>query len=277
MFSMTMKKKIAFVKMVAAGNDFVVVDAVNLPAVLLKRLAEKICQRKYGIGADGLLVLAKSRIADALMRIFNPDGSEAEMCGNGARCFSFYLSAKRKAQSAKLKIETRAGIVHSEIRGENVKIKLTDPKEMKLDISIRINNRSLRVNFINTGVPHVVVFVQGLDNIDVAGLGRQIRYHQRFAPRGANVNFVEVLNPKAIKIRTYERGVEGETYACGTGSTAAALITGQKLAFEKTKKIDVFTQSGEVLKVYFTKTKKGFKDVWLEGKVSLVYKGEYHV
>jgi len=265
-----------FMKMVAAGNDFVVVNAANLPAVPLKRLAEKICQRKYGIGADGLLLCEESRSADAKMRIFNPDGSEAEMCGNGARCFSLYVNLKQKRKT-RLKIETKAGMVSAEVRGETVKIKLTDPKAMRLDTLIPINNRKLRVNFINTGVPHAVIFVEGLDGIDVAGLGRQIRYHKYFAPAGTNVNFVEVVSRNSARIRTYERGVENETLACGTGSSAAALITAVKLGLVGKNMVKVITAGGETLKVYFEKTRTGFNDVWLEGEVKIVYGGEYHV
>jgi diaminopimelate epimerase len=273
-----MKKKIEFTKMVAAGNDFVVIENKLRPAgCRLQNFAREICNRKYGVGADGLLVYEKSRVADVKMRIFNPDGSEPDMCGNGARCFSLFVSAKRKAKTAKLKIETKSGIVDAQVHRELVKVKLTNPKTIKLNIPIQINNRTLRVNFINTGVPHVVIFVQGLDNIDVLSLGRQIRYHQRFAPKGTNVNFVEVTGKSQIKLRTYERGVEDETLACGTGSTAAALITSQKLNLVNSRKINVFTKSGEALKIYFEKTKKGFRDVWLEGKARIVYEGNFFI
>jgi diaminopimelate epimerase len=272
-----MRKKIEFTKTVAAGNDFVVIDnRRQAKGYRLKALASKICDRKYGVGADGLLVLEKSKIASVRMRIFNPDGSEAEMCGNGARVFSLYVSENFQAKKEKLKIETKAGIVDAEVQGEIVKVKLTDPAGIKLDIPIQVNNRSLRVNYINTGVPHTVIFVQGLYNIDVKGLGRQIRNHARFAPAGTNVNFVEVLSRRSIKIRTYERGVEDETLACGTGSTAAALITSMKLPVT-VNSIQVHTQGGEILKVYFEKNRTGFKDVWLEGKVRIVYEGVYYV
>jgi len=269
-----MKKKIEFIKMVAAGNDFVVIkNSCQLSAVSCQLLAKNICNRKYGVGADGLLVLEKSKAADVKMRIFNPDGSEAEMCGNGARCVALWAKSKVTSHKSQVKIETKAGIIESKVEANNVKIKLTDPGNMKLDIPIMINNRNIKVNFINTGVPHTVIFVQGLDDFDVAGLGRQIRYHQRFAPAGTNVNFVEVLGASRIKLRTYERGVEAETQACGTGSTAAALITSRKLPSSNLRKISVLTESGEILKVYFQKTKKIFKEVWLEGKVKIVYEG----
>jgi diaminopimelate epimerase len=278
-------KSINFTKMVATGNDFVVIEN-RLPASSssLQALAKKSCDRKYGIGADGLLVLEKSRRADIKMRIFNADGSEAEMCGNGARCVALYLTAKlpacrtgRKTPNSKLRIETKAGIIKSEVNGESVLINLTDPKGLKLEIPLKVNNRSIRVNFINTGVPHTVVFVEGLERIDVTNLGRQIRFHRHFAPAGTNVNFVEVLNNNSIRVRTYERGVEDETLACGTGSVASALIASYMLCSPGKKVVSVHTKSGEVLKVYLNENKNKFQDIWLEGRAHIAYKGVYYV
>ena len=207
---------VPFIKMVASGNDFVVIDERHASRVMRYALtAKKICDRKYGIGADGMLVLGKSKRADIRMRIFNADGSEAEMCGNGARCVAYYMNAKRTTHNAKLKIETRAGIIESRVSGQDVQIRLTDPKNVRLNIPIKVNGRSIKVNFINTGVPHAVIFVEGLGKIDVAAIGRQVRYHRRFAPAGTNVDFVEVISNARIKVRTYERGVEDETLACG--------------------------------------------------------------
>ncbi|MDP2924275.1 MAG: diaminopimelate epimerase [Candidatus Omnitrophota bacterium] len=273
---MTKTSQIEFTKMVASGNDFVIIDAMRyaLCAMRWNDLVKKICDRKYGVGADGLLLLEKSKVADVRMRIFNADGSEAEMCGNGARCVAYWQSAKRKALSAKLKIETKAGIIESEVKGENVKIKLTVPKDMKVGIPIMVNSRVLKVNFINTGVPHTVIFVEGLEKIDVDGLGRIIRYHENFKPAGTNVNFVEVKGDNSIKVRTYERGVEAETLACGTGSVASALIAAHNLQpIASSDKTDVLTKSGEILKVYFNKIGDKFSDVWLEGKAKIVYEG----
>ena len=260
-------KKLKFTKMVASGNDFVVID--KKPAGNLCVLTRELCDRKFGVGADGLLLISKAKNADLRMRIINADGSEAEMCGNGARCAALF-SGKKKA-----KILTLAGMINTRVYGSQVKIKLTDPKAIKLDFSLKVNGRPIKVNFINTGVPHVVVFVNGLDKIDVDSIGRLIRWHIKFAPAGTNVNFVEVKENNLICIRTYERGVEGETLACGTGSTASALIFALKNNLENL--IEVKTQSGEVLKIYFNKEEYKFKDVWLEGSARIVYKGEYYV
>ena len=262
-------RKIKFTKMVASGNDFVVTEAKGQKTKSFNDLARRICDRKYGVGADGMLLLGKAGPEVIRMRIFNSDGSEAEMCGNGSRCASLW--AKVKA----LKIKTKAGVIEAIVRKDNVKIKLTDPKGLRLDVPLKLNNRSLKANFINTGVPHAVIFVAGVDKINVQDIGRSIRYHNKFSPAGTNVDFIEVLSKDAIKIRTYERGVEDETLACGTGSVAAALIFALKA--NASHKIYVHTQSGEVLKVYFKKDDSNFSDVWLEGKAQAVYKGEYYV
>jgi diaminopimelate epimerase len=265
--------KIKFTKMVASGNDFVVIEIPNPKSKIqnLSVLANRICDRKYGAGADGMLVLGKSKSADIRMRIFNADGSEAEMCGNGARCAALYASAR----TPNLKIETMAGIVEARVKKDMVKIRLTDPHGLKLDFPINVGGRRLRVNFINTGVPHTVIFVNGLEKIDVEGLGRQIRFHKQFSPKGTNVNFIEVADKNSIKIRTYERGVEGETLACGTGSTASALIFAIKA--KALNSVNVQTESQEVLKVYFNRNECKFRDVWLEGKARIVYTGVYNV
>jgi len=266
--------------MVASGNDFVVVERSQNPAINSPRiLARRICDRKFGVGADGLLLLEKSKIANVKMRIFNPDGSEAEMCGNGARCTALYISRYRMIASQKnlLKLQTIAGVIEARVSRNSARIKLTDPKDIKLGIPIKINNRRLKIDFINTGVPHTVIFVEGLNKIDVANLGRQIRYHKSFSPNGANVDFVEVLNNNSTKVRTYERGVEDETLACGTGAVAAALILATRYSLFAIRRVNVYTKGGEILKVYFEKIKNKFTDVWLEGKAKIVYKGEYYV
>ncbi|MCX5702143.1 MAG: diaminopimelate epimerase [Candidatus Omnitrophica bacterium] len=275
--------KIAFTKMVASGNDFVVIEAgLQATRCKLQVLAKSICDRKYGVGADGLLILEKSKVADIRMRIFNADGSEAQMCGNGARCTALFINTRHKTpacpagrQDTRHKIETRAGIIDSCVNGDNVSIKLTDPEDIKLDIPIKIGNRYLKINFIDTGVPHAVIFVEGLDKIDVFNLGRQIRYHKTFSPKGTNVDFVEVLSDKFIKIRTYERGVEDETLSCGTGMVAAALITGSRLQATGYNNIKVHTQGRETLEVSFEKDSGNFENVWLRGKVCIAFKGQF--
>jgi len=263
--------------MVASGNDFVLIEGISQRAAGdLGELARSLCDRKFGAGADGMLFLEKSKSADIRMRIFNADGSQAQMCGNGARCVAFYLG-RRQQIGRKLKIETAAGVVLAQYFVDVVKVRLTDPQGIRAGIPIDLGDRRIKVNFINTGVPHAVIFVEGLDEIDCFNLGRQIRYHQAFAPAGTNVDFVEVTDNHSIKVRTYERGVEDETLACGTGSAAAALVASFTSSVADVDKIDVRTKGGETLKVYFKRIRGGFSDVWLEGTAAIVYKGEYYV
>jgi diaminopimelate epimerase len=287
-----MKNKITqieFVKMVASGNDFVVIETRNQPAPAkrsgpgkpetreLELLSKKICDRKYGVGADGLLVIEKSKVANFRMRVFNPDGSEAEMCGNGLRCVSLF-TANRKPLTAnrKIKIETKAGILEASVSKDLVKVSMNEPQDLKLDISLNISGEKYVVNFVNTGVPHTVLFVNNLRDTNVKNLGRYIRFHPKFLPQGTNVDFVEIENKKNILVRTYERGVEDETLACGTGSVAAAIITGLKVKVKGLRcKINVETQGGEILHVYFDNLKNKISNVHLEGKAKIVFIGKF--
>lgn len=254
---------IEFTKTTATGNDFAIVNNTsgnyNSLYASLPDMARKICDRKYGAGADGMLLLEGSSKADIRMRIFNSDGSEAEMCGNGARCCARYYDYNLASVSGQLiKIETKAGIIESYVNGNMVRLKMSDPHSMRL---------GPKINFINTGVPHVVIFVDDLENTDVDNLGREIRNSKEFAPSGTNVNFVKVIDKDTIAVRTYERGVEAETLACGTGSVAAAIISGAG---------NVITRGKEKLKVYFEKKDNKISNVRLEGSVLIVYKGGFN-
>ncbi|MFC1658109.1 diaminopimelate epimerase [Candidatus Omnitrophota bacterium] len=276
-----MKRELKFTKMVAAGNDFILIDNRSKSAqqanLKLSLLAKNICNRKYGVGADGLLVLENSGRADFRMRIINPDGSEPKMCGNGIRCAVFYSAGRSRSKSGgMLNIETRAGNIHAVVNKGRVRFQITKPQNIKLGQTLKINKRAIKVNFINTGVPHVVIFTEGLDKIDVVSIGRQVRFHKRFLPEGTNVDFTQVIDENNIKIRTYERGVEDETLACGTGTVAAALITGLYLGSRACQTIDVRTQSRELLRVEFERINGGFKNVWLQGKAEIVYKGIFY-
>ena len=272
-------KKIEFTKIVASGNDFVIINSSQLSALSCQRLTKEICNRKFGVGADGVLLLEKSKKADVRMRIFNADGSEAEMCGNGARCTALYYSRNQKPETSnQIKIETKVGVIESQVKADSVKIKLTEPKDYNPGLPIKINERELKINSINTGVPHAVIFVEGIEHIDVLSLGRQIRYYECFASAGTNVDFVEVINKNTIKARTYERGVEDETLACGTGVAASAIVYSLQSAIHNLKnKMNIITQGGETLKVYFDRKNDKITNVWLEGKVRIVYRGEYYV
>ncbi|MFH1753813.1 MAG: diaminopimelate epimerase [Candidatus Omnitrophota bacterium] len=270
-----MTNELRFTKMVASGNDFIVIDNRSAENPTMKdslpSVAKRLCERRLSAGADGMLVIEDSRNADLKMRIFNPDGSEVDMCGNGSRCAALYALENGIAPK-QMKIETGAGIIDAEVTGLKVKLKLTDPKAVKLNRKIRVGKRSYTVHTINTGVPHVVVFVKDIEKVDVAGLGSKLRYHRLFKPRGSNADFVKVESLKEINVRTYERGVEAETYACGTGSVASAIIA--NLVFGLKPHIDVITKSGETLRVYFAAGKNKVKDVFLEGEARVVFQGK---
>jgi diaminopimelate epimerase len=272
-------KKINFTKMAGAGNDFLVLESA-VKGMNLKRLAANACNRTNGIGADGLLVLDKSKGADYQMRIINADGSEAEMCGNGARCMAAYIVKHRRPKKKLFAMETLAGVVLAEAKGEEANVRLSDPVDYRPDVSIDVNGRRLHISYIDTGVPHTIVFVDDLKKIDVASIGRVIRYHEAFKPRGTNVDFVEQISDDLVDCRTYERGVEDETRACGTGSVAAALISFLKsnpsVLNVKKAKMNVRTKSGEILKVMFDISDGKISNVWLRGSAKFIGKGEYY-
>jgi len=253
----------------------------------LSAFAKRYCPRKQGIGADGLLIIQSSKRSGFKMRIFNADGTEAEMCGNGARCVALWKAFTSNLKSGKkIEFDTKAGLITAELIGKlknnkslisaKIKIKATNPFGFSQNIPLNILGRKIKVNFINTGVPHAVIFVDDLDNLDVEKIGNPVRFHKYFHPQGANVNFVEFLDKDKIKIRTYERGVESETLACGTGSIASALICSLSRKGEGSfsKSVKVKTKGGETLIVSFKRRKGEAENVWLEGKASLIYQGK---
>ena len=295
-----MSVPIPFTKMVGTGNDFLIVEAVHGRCGLLKtawpKLATAMCDRRYGVGADGLLVLEPSKAADCRMRILNPDGSEAEMCGNGARCVASYVKraygvggrGHGRGREGAVTIETQAGVLTARVYGNRVAMRMPTPRSLRLDLRVEAGRQSWRLAYVDTGVPHAVVVVDGLDDVDVEGVGRQIRRHRFFQPRGANVDFIEAhpRRPHRLRIRTYERGVEGETLACGTGVTAAAVVhalggvNGRKhVDGSSSHQIEVETKSGEVLNVSLTVAGRGraarVTDVRLEGAVQWVCEGVF--
>ena len=263
---------IEFFKMSGSGNDFILIDNRDgkLAVGRLDDFVRKVCERRVSVGADGLIVIQKSDRADFSWRFFNADGSEVDMCGNGGRCAARFAFIKGIA-GPKMSFVTGAGIIDAEVKGDEVKLRLTDPQELRVDYAIRLDGRILTVSSVNTGVPHVVSFIRDLENHDVFSDGRLIRYNEAYQPAGTNANFVRVLDRRRIRVRTYERGVEDETLACGTGAVASALISAWKGLVDEP--VDVLVKSGETLKIYFTKTEEGFERVYLEGGARVVYEG----
>lgn len=274
-----MKKNIKFTKLVGAGNDFLVIDAQK--GLDYKKLALKACHRSDGVGADGILILDKSKTSDYRMRIINADGSEAEMCGNGARCIATYIVNRKKPTKKLFSIETLAGEILGEAKGEIARVRLSEPNDYRPGIPLTLNGKEIHVHYIDTGVPHTIVYVNGLAGIDVNKIGPTIRYHKTFAPRGTNVNFVEQKSKELVAVRTYERGVEAETRACGTGSVAAAIVSylqanpGTLQRDQKKAVMNVLTQSGETLEVTFDINAQKITNVWLKGSAKFIADGNY--
>lgn len=264
--------ELEFYKLCGTGNDFVVVDNREGKIKNKKKLAEKVCHRQNGVGADGLILIEESKLeeADLRMRIFNADGSEAEMCGNGMRCCG-WTATHLLGYPAKISFETLAGIVKSDAKKKIVKVQLSDPTDFRDYAPIEVEDGIFYFYFINTGVPHCIIFEDNLDEFDVKRLGREVRYHDHFAPNGTNVNFVEVVDEHTVKVRTYERGVEDETLACGTGSSASAIISA--LVEKCSSPVKVITRSGDELTISFDMSKYDITNVFLEGSVSYTFKG----
>lgn len=264
--------QIPFMKLSGAGNDFVVIN--NLEGIVSYEntdFVKKICQRRMSVGADGILLVEHAEGVDFKMRYFNADGGEVETCGNGARCISKFAYVNGIAPK-RMRFETKAGIYESEIVGSDVKVRMSDPTDIRLNFPLQLKDGVHNVCFANSGVPHVVFFVEDLERTSVVDLGRQTRYHDDFKPAGTNANFIRIKNPQAIDIRTYERGVEDETLACGTGAIAAAVVSA--LLGKVTPPVALQTASGSVLKIHFDLANGVAKNVHLEGDARIIYSGE---
>lgn len=264
-----------FTKMNGAGNDFVMVDNRTGEVQLSAEQIAKICDRHRGVGADGILIIEPARNgADFRMRYYNSDGGEAEMCGNGARCFARFAGRVTGALE-KLSFETPAGVIRAEMLGDEVKLAMSEPRDLRQHLQIEAGDRIWRGHFINSGVPHVVIPVAAIADVEVKAAGASIRRHEMFAPTGANVNFLEKRGANAIAIRTYERGVENETLACGTGVVASALVFA---AVENVKgPILVSVKGGSELHVGFERDREQFKSVTLTGPAEFVFEGTIEI
>lgn len=261
-----MKKGIPFSKLNGSGNDFLLVDNRDgvMKGVSLPRFAGKVCDRSRSIGADGMIFLERSRTADFRWKFFNADGSVAEMCGNGGRCAARYARARGIAGRS-MAFETLAGRIRAEVTGRRVKLQMTPPKGLAVDRTLTLLGKRIRYSYLDTGVPHAVLFVPDVEEIDLVGTGRGIRRHRAFAPRGTNVDFAQVEGG-AVLVRTYERGVEGETLACGTGAVACGILSAVHGFLSPP--VTVRTRGGEEVVIHFDPEKKGFGDVFLEGDTS---------
>ncbi len=276
-YSLLTPMTLTFTKMNGAGNDFVMIDNRDLSLALSREQIARICDRHRGVGADGLLAAEPAENgADFKFRYYNADGGEAEMCGNGARCFGRYTARLLDAPQDRITFETIAGTLAAEFVGDQVRIAMSDPVHLELNTPATVDGLAAPIHSLNTGVPHAVAFIEDLAAVDVVKIGAAIRHHSHFQPNGTNANFVQVRATDHIAIRTYERGVEGETLACGTGMVACALLHHLLHAAPSPLKVDV--AGGETLEIGFTpEADNKFSAVTLTGPADFVFDGEINL
>ena len=266
-----MQHTIQFAKASGAGNDFVLIDNMRNEFAFDKaKLATAVCSRSFGVGADGLILLEPSSGSDFFMRYYNADGSYGGMCGNGGRCVARYAFLNGIA-GATMKFEALDHIYTADVVGAGVKLTMKDPSEIRSNVHIQVDGEVLVGHSINTGSPHVVLFEPGIESTDVTLLGRKIRHHKMFLPEGTNVNFVAVSSEGILRVRTYERGVEAETLACGTGAVASAIIASMEKGAASPVRLRV--QSGEELLVDFECHGSKVRHVVLEGSAHILFTG----
>lgn len=270
-------KDFPFVKMSGSGNDFIFVDhrdVADWESWDLPQVARLLCRRRISVGADGLVLIVPPRdpANDFAWRFFNADGSEAEMCGNAARCAAKFVSLKGLVSSTEMRFETLSGVIEAALVGEGARVRMGDPSGIRPQLTVVLPEGEVELVCMDTGVPHAVQFVEDLEKVRVVELGGLIRRHQAFAPRGTNVDFVEIVDCSSLKMRTYERGVEDETLACGTGAVASALAA--HLAGRTQPPVVVTTRGGGRLKVDFVPRGNGdYTEVFLEGDAKVIYEG----
>jgi len=280
-------KKYFFTKMSGAGNDFVLFDAkINPKLELSKEKISKICHRRNGIGADGVLVIEDVDGYDFEMKYYNSDGSNGSLCGNGARCSLYYANLSGKINSSVAKFVCNNKSYTGQVfENGSVKFDLLQPEQIKINFKIKAAGQMINACFANTGSPHVVIriedvlenpmdlksFYKKIENFPVFEIGRSIRFHTDFMPKGTNVNFIQVLDGK-IYIRTYERGVEEETLACGTGSVASAVLMFKRNLVSN--HVEIIAKSGDQLFVDFIFDGMSFSNVSLTGPAKIIYNGE---
>jgi len=263
---------IHFWKVSGAGNNFVLLDERKGSLPLSRRAAARaFCVQGHSVGADGVLFIDRSDVADFKLTYYNSDGGEAAMCGNGARCAAAYAFQKGIAR-ARMTMETAWGIVEAKARKESVELHMGAPRDFRRKVSISTRAGRFQGCYVNTGVPHFVIGVRDLGAVDVNSLGREIRFNRVFRPEGVNVDFVKSNPDGSLSVRTYERGVEAETLACGTGAVAAAACFGTRPG--KRAPVRILTWGGDVLQVRFLNSSNPLSSALLEGPAYVVYEGD---
>lgn len=259
-----------------AGNDFLLIDDRERKLRLTQSQIAALCDRHRGVGADGLILLVPptNHAAEWAWEFYNSDGGKGEMCGNGSRCFARFVQ-RRTGNSRDFVFQTDAGLIKAAFQGDRVTVNLTAPLDLRLNEQLPLSNGTQTIHSLNTGVPHAVLFVPDADQAMVRELGAEIQRHAHFAPKGTNVNFVQVLGPGRLRVRTFERGVEGETLACGTGVTASALIAARVHKFRSPVRVQV--QGGDELEVGFREDNGEFAEVRLSGPAEFVFEGKIEI
>jgi diaminopimelate epimerase len=262
---------IVFTKASGAGNDFVLINNITGDLrVDFPRLARAACDRHFGVGGDGLIVLEKSNRADFTMLYYNADGSFGGMCGNGGRCIARFALMEGVA-GKRQRFEALDHIYDAEVGEKSVRLHMKTPVDLRTGLSFSVGGKQIQGTFIDTGAPHTVIFEEVLEDIDVVKIGSAIRHDPLFAPSGTNVNFARVRDGSTVEIRTYERGVESETLACGTGSVASALVSSDMHALKSP--VAVTVRSGETLLVHFKGSTGTWTDIILEGSAHILFSG----
>ncbi|MEN8192723.1 MAG: diaminopimelate epimerase [Bacteroidota bacterium] len=280
-------KEIIFTKLTGAGNDFILIDSeLNSDISISPSLIKKLCDRRFGIGADGLLVISDDLETDFQMKYFNSDGTSGMLCGNGARCIIKYAEHTGRIKDSQTKFVFQSERFSGNVIDKNtIKFDLNPPSQIKENIVVNILGKSFNAAFIDNGAHHVIIDLakqsfdsedlQDIEQFPVEKYGRAIRYSDQFAPLGTNVNFIQ-HEKEIIKIRTYERGVEQETLACGTGAVASALTS--VLSGEGSAPITLRTKSNELLMVDFNVSPTNeIENVSLTGPAKIVFKGKIKI
>ncbi len=260
-----------FSKYSGLGNDFIFVDNREKEFPVDKSFIQDLCDRHEGIGADGVVLVENSDRANCRMRIFNADGGEAEMCGNALRCLYLFLEELGDVKET-YSVQTFNRFLQITRKRDEITCQMGDVPSIDWDIELNFNEMPLKGYFLDTGVPHVVIPVNDLHRLPVLALGSYVRHHKRFAPKGTNVDFISINKDKVIEIRSYERGIENETQACGTGCAAAAIIG--HLLYRLPLPIKVKTLKGQFLTFNFEYIESKVKNLEMTGAAKLVFKGE---
>jgi diaminopimelate epimerase len=284
---------IEFAKLSGSGNDFLCVDNRDgrfdfllADPARVGHFARTILAKGLGLGADGVIFACASEVegfADLSARHFEPDGGEAELCGNGVACFTRWAIENGWAEGDEVKILTTAGVVRGKpLSGGYIRVCIPLPEDLRRGLTLEAAGQTWHYDYCVTGVPHLVTYVADVEAVDIARVGPALRYHPQFRPRGINANFVQVLSPGLIAMRTWEFGVEGETLACGTGSAAAAIMTSLREGWPVSilrgdQPVQIRVRSGDTLRVYFTLTpQEQVTDLCVETVVRFVASGALH-